>query len=152
MRLQRPNLSLLRPGLRPQRASLRLQKAGLRLQGAGLGPQRAGLRLQRPGLRPQRTGLRLQKQAVWSKQMLKQTRERCKRTSKQKSKWPSTAVWILGYSGLQCFGAYPQSGQTILIEGQRPSNCSWKTYLALGPVSLTHSGGPLLMARDSHLG
>ena len=31
----------------------------------------------------------------------KRTNERCKPRSKQMSEWPSTAVWILGYSGPQ---------------------------------------------------
>ena len=30
--------------------------------------------------------------------------ERCKRISKQMSEWPSTYVWILGYSELHCRG------------------------------------------------
>ena len=35
------------------------------------------------------------KQAVWSKQMSK----RCEQTSKRTSEWPSTYIWIVGFSG-----------------------------------------------------
>ena len=78
----------------------------------------------------------LAQQSARAKQVVrsKQTSERCERTSERKSEWPSTAVWILGYSDPQWI---PNS---CLYKKVRPSFCqSSRCSFSHFPFSKDHT-------------
>ena len=63
--------------------------------------------------------------SAWAKQVVRTKRicERCKWTSERRSEWPSTPIFILGYSGPQCIVSTRRTanGLVHLLECDFPS-------------------------------
>ena len=55
--------------------------------------------------------------------------EQCERTSKRTSEWPSTAVWVLSYSGPQCAGCGTVFGDAMAMiqETDKSNYRRWRT-------------------------